>query len=308
MVNFSSTELDQTDFTFFGKVTIWSFTVYTLILITGMIANGFLLLAIFKDPLKCFSTPTTYFIVNLAISDLLNLAVSLENLFLTQTQYGSVYGLPKIAGNVSNILWVIIFNLTFPSVFSLALERCLAVSRPLWHRVRITSRVCRIWLLAVWLSNLVFSVASYFIFKYLKFTETAFYGFFLPPTFFVYIFAYVSIRRQHKAMATDDTMSERVRRTINARLQIQNRFLFTVFIINGILIVGLLPTLIEFVMISIFEQSYSDFLSRDNTPTAVSLNIMDILFFINFAVNPFIYCWRLPKYRKTFFAFFDCRR
>ena len=106
-------------------------------------------------------------------------------------------------------------------------------------------------------------------------------------------------------MVTDDTMSERVRRTINARLQIQNRFLFTVFIINGILIVGLLPPLIEFVMISIFEQSYSDFLSRDNTPTAVSLNIMDILFFINFTVNPFIYCWRLPKYRKTFF---DCRR
>ena len=174
MVNFSSTELDQTDFTFFGKVTIWSFTVYTLILITGMMANGFLLLAIFKDPLKCFSTPTTYFIVNLAISDLLNLAVSLENLFLTQTQYGSVYGLPKIAGYISKILWEIIVNVTFPSVFSLALERCLAVSRPLWHRVRITSRVCCIWLVAVWLSNLVFSLTSYYIFKYLKFNDTTF--------------------------------------------------------------------------------------------------------------------------------------
>ena len=196
----------------------------------------------------------------LAVSDLLNLAASLKDVFLTQTQYGSVYRLPKIAGIISIILWEIIFNLTFPSVFSLALERCLAVSRPLWHKVRITSRVCRIWLVAVWLSNLVFSLTSYFILKYLKFSETVFFGFFiLPPTLFVYVFAYVSIRRQHKAMATDDTMSERIRRTNNARLQIQNRFLFTVFVINDILIVGLLPALIECAMMSTFEQSLGGF-------------------------------------------------
>ena len=300
MVNFSSTELDPTDYLLFGKGTTWSLTVYALILITGIIANGFLLLAMFKDPLKCFSTPTTYFIVNLAVSDLFNLATCLTVVFLVQIKYGN--------GSVVKLwetLWELIFNLTFPSVFSLALERCLALSLPLWHRVRITSRVCRIWLAAVWLFNLVFTLTSYFMYEY----TSIFYGLiFLSMTLFVYIFAYVSIRRQHKATVTDDSISERVRRTIKARLKNQNRFLFTVFIINGILIVGLLPTLIDFTCMLRFGQTLSDILNRSNTLTAVVLNMMDILFFINFAVNPFIYCWRLPKYRKTFFAFFDCRR
>ena len=306
MVNFSSTELDPTDYLLFGNGTTWSFTVYALISITGIIANVFLLLAIFKDPLKCFSTPTTYFIVNLAVSDLLNLAVCLTCVFLIQTKYG---GLNELAWNITLLSWEITFNLTFPSVFSLALGRCLAVSRPLWHRVRITSRVSRIWLVAVWLFNLVFTLTSYFMYKYISSSQSLFYGLmFLLITLFVYIFAYFSIRWQHKAKVTDDTMSEQVRRTINARLKIQNRFLFTVFIINGTLILGLLPILIDYGCELRFGQSLSDILNRSNTLTAVVLIVMDILFLINFAVNPFIYYWRLPKYRKTFFAFFDCRR
>ena len=307
MVNFSSTELDPTDYLLFGNRTTWSLTVYALISITGIIANVFLLLAIFKDPLKCFSTPTTYFIVNLAVSDLLNLAVCLTFVFLIQTKYG---GLNELTWNITLPLLETVFNLTFPSVFSLALERCLAVSRPLWHRVRITSRVCRIWLVAVWLFNLVFTLTSIFMYKYIfSITQSIFYGLmFLLITLFVYIFAYVSIRWQHKAMAADDTMSEQVRRTINARLKIQNRFLFTVFIINGILILCLLPKFIDYTCELGFGQSLSDILNRSNTLRAVVLFGMDILFLINFAVNPFIYCWRLPKYRKTFFSFFNCRR
>ena len=299
-------ELDPKDYLLFGNGTTWSLTVYALILITGIIANVFLLLAIFKDPLKCFSTPATYFIVNLAVSDLLNLAVCLTCVFLIQTKYAG--GLNEHAWNITSLLWEIVFNLTFPSVFSLALERCLALSLPLWHRVRITSRVCRIWLAAVWLFNLVFTCTSYFMYEYISITQIIFYGLiFLLITFFVYIFAYVSIRRQYKAMATDDTLSERIRRTINARLKNQNRFLCTVFIINGILILGLLPILLDYACELRFGRSLSDILNRSNTLTAVVLNMMDILYLINFAVNPFIYCWRLPKYKKTFFAFFDCR-
>ena len=73
MVNFSLTELDTTHDFLFGKVRTWSFAVYALILIPRITDNVLLVLVIrFKDALRCFSTPTTYFIVNLAASDLLN--------------------------------------------------------------------------------------------------------------------------------------------------------------------------------------------------------------------------------------------
>jgi hypothetical protein len=34
----------------------------------------------------------------------------------------------------------------------------------------------------------------------------------------------------------------------------------------------------------------------------------DTLFFLNMAVNPFLYIWRLPKYRKTFLLMYCCRK
>jgi hypothetical protein len=34
----------------------------------------------------------------------------------------------------------------------------------------------------------------------------------------------------------------------------------------------------------------------------------DTLLFLNMAVNPFLYIWRLPKYRKTFLLMYCCRK
>lgn len=140
-----------------GEIKTWNFIVYILIALTGAVANVLLLLAIVKDPLKCFRNPMSWFIANLAFSDLLNALLNVEELCVALTSYESMLCLPGVTPIRINIsVYIFVFALTFPSVFSLALERYFAIARPLWHKVHISPRVCRIWIALLWLVNLVY--------------------------------------------------------------------------------------------------------------------------------------------------------
>ena len=118
---------------FFISITTWSFVVYSLISTLGILANVLLLLAIYKDPLKCFHDATSIFIINMSLSDLVNPLCN-----------GRTFTLEDI---IWKYLWITIFCfssqfLTYPSLFVLAFERSLAVICPLWHRVHIRRKVC----------------------------------------------------------------------------------------------------------------------------------------------------------------------
>ena len=89
---------------------------------------------------------------------------------------------------------------------------------------------------------------------------------------------------------------------IKLRLRNQNRFLTTVLIVNIILMFGIIP--------SVIGSHLKDMLGEGtlSTSVAVLFYTADIFFFINMASNPFLYIWRLPKYRKTFFVMYCCKK
>ena len=138
---------------FLGTIVTWNLTVYLSIIVIAAIANVLLLLAIYKNPLKCFRNPTTYFIANLAIADLLNSLFHLEEVLVTQTTYRSIFCLPGAWGTINWGIIQFVYFLTFPSVAVLALERYVSIAYPLWHKVKVTSRLCYICIAVVWLVN-----------------------------------------------------------------------------------------------------------------------------------------------------------
>ena len=133
--------------TFLGTIVTWNLTVYLSIIVIAAIANVLLLLAIYKNPLKYFRNPTTYFIANLAISDLLNSLFHFEEVFVTQTTYRSTFCFPGALGTINSAILDFSYFLTFPSVAVLALERYVSIAHPLWHQVKVTSRLCYICIL-----------------------------------------------------------------------------------------------------------------------------------------------------------------
>ncbi len=286
---------------FLGTIVTWNLTVYLSIMVIAAIANVLLLLAIYKNPLKCFRNPTTYFIANVAIADLLSSLFHFEEVLVTQTTYGSTFCFPGAWGTINSAILEFVYLLIFPSVAVLALERYVSIAYPLWHQVKVTSRLCYICIAVVWLINGIFTAIFSVGTIQTGLLLTAYSSVFYLTTVFIYLLAYISIRRQRFSLSTDITKSETVKRMMKLRLRNQNRFLTTVFIINVVLIFGIMPTVIG---------SNFMFTSEGTVSSSVEMFfiITLILFFLNMAANPFLYVWRLPKYRRTFFVMYCCKK
>ena len=140
---------------------LWSFVCFILLLTTAVAANVLLMFAMIKDPLQCFGNATSYFVFNLAILDFLNSLFFLEDSLLWLTKFRSVQGLPRTWMIINIGLFETMAFVNFTSQFSLALERCLGIVLPLWHKVHVTQKVCRMWIAAVWLLVTIFIFVRY---------------------------------------------------------------------------------------------------------------------------------------------------
>ena len=287
--------------TILGTIVTWNLTIYLSTIVIAATANVLLLFAIYKNPLKCFRNPTSYFIANLAIADLLSSLFHFEEVLISQTTYRSTFCLPGAWGTINSEILRFFYLLNFPSVAVLALERYVSIAYPLWHQVKVTTRLCYICIAVVWLINGIFtSIVSVGTTTQTE-LRTAYPSVFYLTTVFIYLLAYISIRRQRFSLSTDITNSDTVKRMMKLRLRNQNRFLTTVFIINVLLIFGIIPSVIT---------THFMYSSEGTVSTSVEMFfiIALILFFLNLAANPFLYIWRLPKYRRTFLVMYCCKK
>ena len=174
---------------------------------------------------------------------------------------------------------------------------------PLWHRVKVTSRVCYTSIAVVWLLNgIVTGISMLPDLDIFFFVITVYQGVSYLTTVIIYFLAYLSIRKQHLSLTTDSSRSESVRRMIEIRLHNHNCFLTTIFIVNIVLTFGIIPTIGSYLKYSSEEGIHS------TTSAAILFYVADILFLVNIGFNPFLYIWRLPKCRKTFFVTYCCKK
>ena len=284
---------------FLGNVVTWKLIIYLSVLVIAVIANILLLFAIYKDPLKCFRNPTTYFIANLAIADLLNSLVHTEEVLLSETTYISIDCFTGTGGTIHIATSNFIYFLAFPAVAVLALERYIAY--PFWHQVNVTVKLCYIWIAIVWLVNCIYTGIFSAYTAHVDIVITAYPVLCYLATVLIYLLAFISIRKQRFSLVTDVTKSDSVKRMMKLRLKKKKHFLTTVLIINVVLVFGIIPTVIG----SHFMFKSDGTIKRSSE---LVLPFTVILFFLNMAANPFLYIWRLPKYRRTFFVMYCCKK
>ena len=270
-------------------------------------ANGLLLFAIYRDPLRCFHNPTTIFVLNLTVSDLLNNCINFSELFLSLTNIGGVHGLPKLLGKIVHSTFDCLFFSTFPFVFSMAVERYLAISRPLWHKVYVTRRFCGYWTVALWLINFGYSGISIALRNsnleqiYETVVQSCIYMSFYFGTIVMYFLAFLSLLRRQR-QTIENITSEVTRQTAEVRLKNQSHFLKTILIVNLILIFGLLPTMYYYIVFYLFHDVTDEYFFTSKQSIGMELlHIgLDLFNLVNYAINPFLYFVRLQKYGKTF--------
>lgn len=276
--------------------------------LVGVLGNFFLIVAHVKDPLRLLKSPSSTFIFNIALADVLLSCM----LVVIMTQ--ALAGIEKspdwdysLAWSISYFLLSLCYSTVFSSHLSLATERFLSVAYPLWHRVHVTSTVCRYWVVGIWLFFAGLRLTDFVLIRTMKFTSQpqlsliVFICVMLLLTICFYIASYISILKQSLKIQRRTDMNEASKRTFELRLKNEKHFLFTIAIACFVLAAAALP----FVTMSFIFLVYSmkgeiwDINKRDE--------IHFVLLFVNSSVNVFVYLWRLPKYRKTFKKLYcDC--
>ena len=256
-----------------------------IICFLGATSNVLLLVAFIKDPLKCFRNSGTYLVMNLAVSDCLTCLLTTVSHFID--------GISSPIILRFFIFWM--GGVSFVSITSISIDRFLIVASPIKHRLLMKSKVVILWIAAIWIASCVNPVIimlpnihsdrglkSLCIFTLIVIILSA----------VMYSSTYCQLKKQSRNIALQNSTESRAQ---EIRILKEKRFLKTIIIIACIAVVSTLPYLVlDFIT---FFVNISRFFT-------IFYIVVNLVFQINFAVNPLIYILRLPNYRKTFYLLY----
>ena len=251
-----------------------------------LLFNGFI-----RDPLKCLKNSKTYFVANLAAADLLVCLISSILPFILHFMPYRWYDLAQmLALNFAMCA-------SFITILSISVDRYFMVAYPIRHRNFVTRKVISLWLVCIWVLSAVYPAKVQLAGKqdhdYLVANSSG-----LLITILIAILGgltYSHLKKQSLNLRLQNCTSGE-NRAQEIRTSQELRFLNTIIIIASIVIVCLLPSAI---LHQVF--TFRD-ISKDSGALGVKIirHISNLLFYLNFAVNPIVYVLRLPNYRKTF--------
>lgn len=269
-------------------------------------SNVLLLTAIYRDPYRCFRTPMTFFIVALAVTDLLT-GIFVEPMFASyyfadfadftkdpSASYQLVY---RIGGIISTVT----ITDSFFIVLALSVCQYIAVTYPHQFKAIVTRNRVLIFL----------TVSSVYItcFCMLQFTgidQTAYLkiDLILHPTIIsavLLIVQFVLFSSFNRYLKNSSSLRGKVNSLIKRdrdsfkRRHSERQFTVMTFYLTAILLAS---SSLHIVVLYIYLfKTQSTLIERRNI--FIGIRISDLMLFIKVAMDIFIYAWRLPSYRRA---------
>ncbi len=261
----------------------------TTICILGVVSNVLLLLAFFKDPLKCFRNSATHFVTNLSISDCLT---CLFALFFDITAY---YMTPEnheiISFLIESFACVSLVSLT-----SISIDRFLMVAYPIKHRILMKGKVIVLCVAVIWIFGCSLSGITPLFGRQNKIYiyHSGAVGVTLSAV--IYAATYHKLKKQSRNIALQNSSESRAQ---EIRILKEKKFLNTIILIACVAFLCIMP----FMVLSRINSNPSN-LRGNILVIEIFTKIFLFFFYANFAVNPIIYVIRLPNYRKTFYLLY----
>ena len=256
-------------------------TIYCTLCV-GFALHLLLLTCLARDPLKCFRNSASYLITNLAIADFILCATGIIQMIL-----GSQIGTVLYEKILISISLVSIF-----SIFLIAIDRYVLTVRPFAHRVLLTGKRIAVCIASLWIVSICHLVIELKFGPYLK-DPLIYNAIFITVallTAILYLITYLSLRRQERDISQQGQCQNRT---------LKQEFLKTITIVALIQILTLLPAN----LCSLFGLQYR---YGNGNPEKIMIPILQ-MYWLNFALNPFLYIWRLKNYRRSFCLIF-CRK
>ena len=277
-----------------------------------VVSNGLLLVAIYKDPFKCFRTPVTFFIISLAIVDLLSglivepcFAIFYFECYSKKTMSPGIYFMYLF--QVGTFLSFVLLSSSFLLVLALTTTQYIAITYPHKYKQLFTKKRVLVFLLGFFVYFTVFSS--------LQFTKIPLdiylqVNLILHPTFIVFlliiahIFLFKSFRKFVKQSNTLKRPSM-AHPSINpnhpaghgskSEARHQKQLTVVALLLSALLVLCSVPHIVAFYIYLFTEPMSFTFLAN----VSVALRVSDMILFIKVAMDAYIYAWRHPKYRKA---------
>jgi len=258
------------------------------------IGNSILLFMTYKDTQRTLRRPPSFLITNLSASDLL---LGLFNVFLVALRdvYRSrLVHMPHVFV-FKAIMYTVLTSTIFVSSYSIvamSLTCYVAISKPLEYKSIVTLRRIKAYITVLWVISLAMCVLP--VTNISEKTYTLIYlhtHASLPAILLTVIYASVfrtlARRTRELQLGGCDSIA-----TIS--LKKKRNMAVTIIIILSLFYLSYMP---QYVTLHLLY--FCDLCQQSLTFHKIDV-VLSRFLFINSALNPFIYAWRLPKYRKKF--------
>lgn len=284
----------------------------SIIAVLTIIGNGLLLLAIMKDPFKSFRTPTTLFVVGLAVADFLTGTVVEP---LTAYIYIGVYlkfhlnpekqKAFKNCTNFTSHFSFITMNASFLILLALTFCQYVAISFPHRHRSVVNHRNVMTVLIVITIYSVLFSLLpEYNVPLRLKWEIDVLLN--TNAIALVLLLSYGLLYRAYylhlsRVSSLDENDAARARRREQER-----EFTTVNLLLVSFFLVLTLPSIILW-NLTLYKYYDTRSLPPDQQLRLFLANalIFDVLV-MKFALDPCIYAWRLSKYRQAIKKVIKC--
>ena len=270
--------------------------ILALVIVVG---NAFLLFTIYKDPRKCLRTPPCLLIANLSASDLLQGLISVSFVALRDGYRFEQVHMPNVMvfkAVIYTVLTTTLFVSSY-SIIAMSLTCYVAINSPMDYKTMITKKRVKIFIAILWMISLTTCVLPVTNISERTYTLIYLHTHASLPAILLTVI-YVNVFRA-LARRSRELQNNGISMIVDSKhvLERERKMTFTIIIILVLFYVSYMPQYITLHLLHLCE----------SCTQSITFHKIDVILsrflFLSSAINPFIYAWRVPKYRL---AFIEC--
>ena len=268
--------------------------IFFSVCVTAFMMNSFVLVVIWKDPKKCLRTRSAMLVTSLIISDLI---VALVNIARTVCGVWFEGQFPKQLGIALVIVSHNGLMISFLTIFLISVEHLLAITQPIKFKLLFTKKWVLIIIIFTWLGCTGIVYVAYHLpgkqnELFSCITASSVLLFIALPT--VYTRAFWSLRQQSKAIRAMNNTSCSEKLGKQNEIRRQRNFLLTCALLVLTYLFTCTPFTFHHYVKTTEDENYN--MRRDKDSLGA---IFWIILHLNLIFDSFLYCLRIPQYRKS---------